>query len=248
MTCRQVSTYNGATGSGKPAGGGYTTEADCLSACKEGACCEGTSCSIKPRCQCQGTGQTFKGVGTTCSPNPCLQTCEGCVSMPESMSVSITSSAGDALDAIGATFGKTSYILAYTPGFYFTAPCLGSSQVCGSGAGALLETARWDGGAASRITLGGSNSYCTPSGPSDLGQAVMVCAGRRLTFYWAVGNLGTSIVQGCEASVYAMPTGINPLIFRSQSVACSPFRAVMAATFGGKTFTATVTEYTNPLP
>jgi hypothetical protein len=50
---------------------GYATEADCLQACKEGACCEGTTCTVKPQCQCQGTGKTFKGVGTTCSPNPC---------------------------------------------------------------------------------------------------------------------------------------------------------------------------------
>lgn len=71
MPCRQVSTYNGATGSGQAGGGGYATESDCLQACKEGACCENGTCSVKPQCQCQGTGQTFKGVGTTCSPNPC---------------------------------------------------------------------------------------------------------------------------------------------------------------------------------
>lgn len=45
----------------------YTAEADCLQACKEGACCEGTTCSVKPQCQCQAAGQTFKGVGTVCS-------------------------------------------------------------------------------------------------------------------------------------------------------------------------------------
>lgn len=71
MTCRQLSTYNGANGSGQPGGGGYATEAECLEACKEGACCEGATCSVKPQCQCQGTGKTFKGVGTTCSPSPC---------------------------------------------------------------------------------------------------------------------------------------------------------------------------------
>ena len=31
----------------------YATEADCLQACKEGACCEGTTCSVKPQCQCK---------------------------------------------------------------------------------------------------------------------------------------------------------------------------------------------------
>lgn len=71
MPCRQASTYNGVSGSGQSGGGGYATEADCLNACKEGACCDGTTCSVKPQCQCQGTGKTFKGVGTTCAPNPC---------------------------------------------------------------------------------------------------------------------------------------------------------------------------------
>lgn len=49
----------------------YKTEAECNQACKQGACCEGTTCSVKPQCRCQGAGKTFKGVGTTCSPNPC---------------------------------------------------------------------------------------------------------------------------------------------------------------------------------
>lgn len=72
MACRQVSTYNGVSGSGRQGGGGYVTEADCLNACKEGACCESNgTCSVKPQCQCQGTGQTFKGVGTACAPNIC---------------------------------------------------------------------------------------------------------------------------------------------------------------------------------
>lgn len=71
MPCRKAATYNGNPGAGKQGGGGFATEAECLEACKEGACCEGTTCSIKPQCQCQGTGKTFKGIGTTCSPNPC---------------------------------------------------------------------------------------------------------------------------------------------------------------------------------
>jgi hypothetical protein len=62
MPCRKVSTYNGVGASS----GSYKTEAECLQACREGACCEGTSCSVKPQCQCQGTGKTFKGVGTVC--------------------------------------------------------------------------------------------------------------------------------------------------------------------------------------
>jgi len=71
MTCRQVSTYGGLIGEGASSGVGYATEADCLNACKEGACCYGTTCSVKPQCQCQGAGQTFKGVGTTCNGSRC---------------------------------------------------------------------------------------------------------------------------------------------------------------------------------
>lgn len=72
MPCRQASTYNNAHGSGSPSGGGYATEADCLQACKEGACCNGTTCTVKPQCQCNAAaGEVFKGIGTVCSPNPC---------------------------------------------------------------------------------------------------------------------------------------------------------------------------------
>ena len=49
---------------------------DCCEDEPEGACCEGTTCTVKPQCQCQGTGKVFKGVGTTCTPNPCLCCCE----------------------------------------------------------------------------------------------------------------------------------------------------------------------------
>jgi hypothetical protein len=69
MPCYQsTSLPSGVTSAGRTS---YATESDCLDACKEGACCEGTTCSVKPQCQCQGTGQTFKGVGTTCTPSPC---------------------------------------------------------------------------------------------------------------------------------------------------------------------------------
>ena len=40
-------------------------------ACCGGACCDGIICSITKEVECQGTGKVFKGVGTTCSPNPC---------------------------------------------------------------------------------------------------------------------------------------------------------------------------------
>ena len=50
----------------------YKTEAECNQACKDGACCEGPTCTVKPQCQCQGTGKTFKGVGTVCEAGTCL--------------------------------------------------------------------------------------------------------------------------------------------------------------------------------
>jgi len=69
MPCYQPSTLpGGVTTTGRTS---YRTEAECNQACKEGACCEGTSCTVKPQCQCQGAGKVFKGVGTVCSPNPC---------------------------------------------------------------------------------------------------------------------------------------------------------------------------------
>ena len=69
MPCYQSTNLpSGVTTTGRT---GYATEADCLNACREGACCEGTTCSVKPACQCQGTGKTFKGVGTVCSQSTC---------------------------------------------------------------------------------------------------------------------------------------------------------------------------------
>jgi hypothetical protein len=77
MPCRPAATYSGKTGYSQ-SGGGYATEADCLQACKEGACCESNgTCSIKPQCQCQGTGQTFRGAGTPCTQALCSGVC-GC--------------------------------------------------------------------------------------------------------------------------------------------------------------------------
>jgi hypothetical protein len=78
MPCYQSTNLpGGVTTTGRTS---YLTEAECNQACKEGACCEGTTCSVKPACQCQGTGKVFKGVGTTCSPNPCCS-CESLVSV-----------------------------------------------------------------------------------------------------------------------------------------------------------------------
>ena len=80
MPCYKTTALpNGFTTTGKPV---YKTEAECNRACQEGACCEGTTCTVKPQCQCQGTGKTFKGAGTTCSPNPCTHLCSASCSAP----------------------------------------------------------------------------------------------------------------------------------------------------------------------
>ena len=98
MPCRQVAEYNGRPGGQKflyNAGGvfvyaPYQTEAECLGFCKEGACCEGLTCIVKPQCQCQGAGKTFKGVGTACSPSPCLCYCsDGVATLPSSITASL---------------------------------------------------------------------------------------------------------------------------------------------------------------
>lgn len=70
MPCyQQQSLPAGVTSQGRVA---YPTQADCLNACKEGACCESNgTCNVRPQCQCQGDGQVFRGIGTTCASHPC---------------------------------------------------------------------------------------------------------------------------------------------------------------------------------
>jgi hypothetical protein len=89
--------------------GPHKTEADCLQSCQEGACCEGTSCSVRPQCQCQGAGKVFKGIGTTCTPNPCVpcsctKFADGspCVAfaLPASLKVTITNAWDGVADGV----------------------------------------------------------------------------------------------------------------------------------------------------
>lgn len=62
--------------------------------CNEGACCEADgSCSVKPQNQCQGPGQTFKGVGTLCTPgicDPCNQVCPSTATPPQTIYLTIS--------------------------------------------------------------------------------------------------------------------------------------------------------------
>jgi hypothetical protein len=75
MPCQKSSTFSapfsGQARSVQATSGPFATEAECNQACKDGACCEGTTCSVKPQCQCQGTGKVFQGVGTTCATGTC---------------------------------------------------------------------------------------------------------------------------------------------------------------------------------
>ena len=141
MTCRKVAEYNGRAGSQKLVGvsgsqnfyAPFTTEAECNQACREGACCEGTTCSVKPQCQCQGTGKVFRGVGTVCSPNPCLCCTNGEIH-PSSLIVEIT----------GVSWVAGTYSLSFPLVGTYVVPfsgCLGyqgafftNSQPCGTAA------------------------------------------------------------------------------------------------------------------
>ena len=61
MPCYQSTNLpGGVTTTGRTS---YATESDCLNACKEGACCDGTTCTVKPQCQCQCT------TGRCCGPD-----------------------------------------------------------------------------------------------------------------------------------------------------------------------------------
>jgi len=60
MPCIKTATNSG----GAPANSGpHKTEADCLKACAEGACCEGTTCTVRPKCQCKCK------TGSCCGPD-----------------------------------------------------------------------------------------------------------------------------------------------------------------------------------
>jgi hypothetical protein len=88
MTCYQSTNFpSGFTTTGRTA---YRTEAECNQACGEGACCEGTSCTVKPQCQCQGEGKTFKGVGTVCTLGMCTYACSAACAAPGEVQIQLS--------------------------------------------------------------------------------------------------------------------------------------------------------------
>jgi hypothetical protein len=107
MPCYQPSSLPaGVTTTGRTS---YATEAECNQACKEGACCEGTTCTVKPQCQCQGAGQVFKGVGTVCTPNPCGYC--GCnVQIPNNIGLAFTGASITLTSGSGTVSQKASEI------------------------------------------------------------------------------------------------------------------------------------------
>lgn len=61
MPCYQSTNLpSGVTTTGRAS---HKTEAECNEACKEGACCEGTTCTVKPQCQCKCAS------GSCCGPD-----------------------------------------------------------------------------------------------------------------------------------------------------------------------------------
>jgi hypothetical protein len=55
-----------------------------------GACCVGSTCSVRTAAQCAALGGSFSGTGTTCAPNPCTPVvcradtnCDGVVSFAD---------------------------------------------------------------------------------------------------------------------------------------------------------------------
>lgn len=66
-----------------------------------GACCNGTQCRVVQQCDCNAAaGEVFKGVGTTCSPNPCCD-CDSLVSVTVKLSSSLLSQAGEEITRTG---------------------------------------------------------------------------------------------------------------------------------------------------
>lgn len=89
MPCAESSSFNGVAAASGP----YQSIEECLEACREGACCNGFVCEVKPQCQCDtANGFIFEGVGTTCNePSPCRPPClAGCLDLPTQVVFTVT--------------------------------------------------------------------------------------------------------------------------------------------------------------
>jgi hypothetical protein len=83
---------------------------------RTGACCNGTTCTVKPQCQCNAAaGEVFKGVGTVCSPNPCDPCCQGAL-QPSSLLVQIIAVDRVSPESVSLSFPLIgSYVLPASP-------------------------------------------------------------------------------------------------------------------------------------
>lgn len=184
MPCYQTSSLpSGTSTAGRTA---YQTEAACLEACKEGACCEGTTCTVKPACQCQGAGKTFKGVGTTCSSGVCDPCCQGAL-QPTSLLLQITSVDRVAADTVSLSFALAgSYVLPAVPvqqasveecfryaDLFFANPSPCSTQASNCTSGCLYKL-RLSVDADGRVFVGVCDSQATytPGGVANAGGEV----------------------------------------------------------------------------
>ena len=61
--------------------------------CPDGACCNGSSCAVISKCDCEAAGHAFQGAGTTCSPSPCCG-CLVSIAAKVPMSATVSSDKG----------------------------------------------------------------------------------------------------------------------------------------------------------
>jgi hypothetical protein len=231
----------------------YTTEAECLQACKAGACCEGTTCTVKPQCQCQGTGKTFRGVGTTCSPNPCLYVCGACNSIPQSLTATVSVvGGGDYLDAMQCVAGNSSLTLSRPNVLLSPAPqgCWNSStSVCDT----FVRSEMWTSGIGNGGLMFRVIGQCVSSGVGarTMAQMYAMCSGSQVVFGFSCGRFRRTS-SGCPDAYDFIG---NPVPFSDvydtvqiglTTSSCSPFVATGTTTVNGVALAVTLSG--NPLP
>lgn len=206
MPCYQSTNLpSGITTTGRTS---YATEADCLQACKEGACCEGTTCSIKPQCQCQGTGKVFKGVGTTCEPNPCDTSCKPCNGGTSPSKASVTAVVSQ------VTAYPTSPLSAATLQQYLEGTYVLNKTETGSNSFILYTFGGWPTRQGARYAdmLYGCNGVAftqTPLAQGSTAVLIYESGGVRLDVFWYAISQGSVVGNVCDGSVSSFVAGIN---------------------------------------
>lgn len=253
MPCYQSTNLpGGVTTTGRTS---YATEADCLNACKEGACCEGATCTVKPACQCQGAGKVFKGVGTVCEPNPCLYGCGSCTSIPQTLTATISvSGGGDYLSAMGCVAGNSSLVLSRPNALLEPAPpgCWNSST---ANCNTSMRSEYWTSGVGSGGLMFRVVGQCTAGGgvvgARIMPQMTAVCATGRIQFVFSCGRFPRT-QPGCPDAYDYIGDNIsssdryNEVQFLLNTTSCSPFVATATGIVNGVSLSVSLTG--NPLP